>query len=94
MKRILRRDAREYYLTVQQPRLEVSPGEPFVIETEDAVNGLLRSEDDLPVPERYGSAYHPESARWAGLCSRRSARRHAGYRSQGHRRRQPGRSHH
>ncbi len=59
MKRILRRDAREYYLTVQQPRLEVSPGEPFVIETEDAVNGLLRSEDDLPVPERYGSAYHP-----------------------------------
>ena len=52
MQRIVRADAREYAFDAQRPpKLEVAPGEPFVIETEDAASGYLRSADGTPTPQ-------------------------------------------
>jgi amidase len=56
MKRIPRQDAYEYNLIIKEPKLEVRQGETFVVETEDSANGSIRREDQLPVPEVWGSA--------------------------------------
>jgi len=55
MRRVSREHASEYNMVIKEPRLVVRPGESFVVETEDALNGLIRSEDDLPVPEVLGT---------------------------------------
>lgn len=46
--RLSRQDAYEYEMTIREPKLTVRPGELFVVETEDAENGLIRSPGDLP----------------------------------------------
>lgn len=46
MKRVSRQDAWEYAWAVQDPRLVVEPGEPFVLETNDAFNGMITSTED------------------------------------------------
>ena len=55
MKRVSREHASEYNMVIKEPRLVVEPGESFVVETEDALNGLIRTEDDLPVHEVLGA---------------------------------------
>lgn len=55
--RLLREDACEYELVVKEPKLRVRPGETFIVETEDALNGLLRSEETLPVAEVFGERW-------------------------------------
>ena len=46
MKRIKRSDAMEYEFDHRHvPKLTVSQGESFVVETEDAGSGLIRSSD-------------------------------------------------
>lgn len=54
MKRIRREDSMEYDMVVKDPKLRVKPGEQFVVETEDALNGMIRREDQLPIPEVLG----------------------------------------
>lgn len=52
MKRIPREKAMAYELNKDAPpALRVKLGESFVVETEDAASGLLRSPDRLPIPE-------------------------------------------
>jgi len=48
VKRISREQAKEYEIVRKDPLLRVSVGEEFVIETEDADNGTIRTEYDLP----------------------------------------------
>ncbi len=57
MKRIARQDAHEYDVVIKDPKLTVAPGELFVVETEDALNGLIRREDQLPLPEVLGDRF-------------------------------------
>ena len=57
MQRIDRKDAYEYELVVQEPKLTVKQGEKFVCQTEDALNGLIRSEDQMPTPEVLGPRF-------------------------------------
>ena len=57
MRRILRRDAYEYEMVVKEPKLKVSLGETFVCETEDALNGMISREDQLPTPETLGPRF-------------------------------------
>ena len=52
MKRIARSKANKYEFDHRhEPAFSVKPGESFVVETEDACNGCLRSADVLPLPE-------------------------------------------
>lgn len=57
MQRITRENAYEYELVVQPPKIKVKAGEKFVVETEDALNGMIRSEDQLPTPEVLGPRF-------------------------------------
>lgn len=57
MKRISREDAHEYDMVVKDAKLVVEPGESFVLETDDALNGMIRREDQLPVPEVLGERF-------------------------------------
>ena len=51
MQRIVRDQAMEYEFDHRHaPKLRVSQGESFVVETEDALSGNIRSEDRLPTP--------------------------------------------
>ena len=45
-KRVRREDALSYEFAVREPQLLVAQGEPFVVETRDALNGLIRSAAD------------------------------------------------
>lgn len=56
-KRVARAQAYEYDMVEKEPKLVVEPGELFTVETEDALNGLIRSEDRLPVPEVLGPRF-------------------------------------
>ena len=50
MERILRKEAMKYEFNKDdEPALRVKEEESFVIETEDAFSGYLRSEDRLPI---------------------------------------------
>jgi acetamidase/formamidase len=55
MKRIGRPDAHAYEMVLGEPKLVVEPGERFVVETDDALNGVIRREDQLPVPDVLGA---------------------------------------
>jgi len=61
MKRILRKDAYNYFLDSSlDPLLEVVPKESFTVETEDANNGKMRSPEELPTFENIPEAFeHP-----------------------------------
>jgi amidase len=61
VKRLPRREPYEYEFVVTEPRLTVALGETFVVETEDAFNHLLQSEEQLPTPELLGQydQYNP-----------------------------------
>jgi acetamidase/formamidase len=56
-KRITREHALEYEMVVKEPALRVEPGETFVVETEDALNGDITREDQLPTPEVLGEKF-------------------------------------
>lgn len=49
--RVAREDAYRYEMLAGDPILRVRPGEPFVVETEDAFNGAISSGDRVPSPE-------------------------------------------
>lgn len=49
-KRLARKDAYEYEMVLKEPKLVVQPGETFVVETEDALNGLIQREDQRITP--------------------------------------------
>ncbi|HEX4806114.1 MAG TPA: acetamidase/formamidase family protein [Conexibacter sp.] len=51
----------EYDLVAREPKLVVKPGERFVVETEDALGGHLRSDDDLPTEASFGDALANEA---------------------------------
>jgi len=52
MKRIVRPKANKYEFDHRhEPEFSVKQGESFVVETEDACNGCIRSADVLPLPE-------------------------------------------
>ena len=49
MQRIAREDAMEYVFDGRKaPKISVAPGESFVVETEDAFSGAIRSIEDMP----------------------------------------------
>lgn len=56
-KRLARTQAYEYDMVEKEAKLAVRPGDAFTVETEDALNGLIRSEDRLPVPEVLGPRF-------------------------------------
>jgi acetamidase/formamidase len=61
MQRIARKDANVVeFSRFLKPALKVMCGESFVIETEDALCGRIRDENDLPVPEVFGSLFATE----------------------------------
>ena len=48
MKRIARKDAMEYVFDgKREPKITVTPGESFVVETEDAFSGTIRNVEDM-----------------------------------------------
>ncbi|MBE0477698.1 acetamidase/formamidase family protein [Candidatus Aerophobetes bacterium] len=52
MKTVSRKEKLNYVLSVDiPPVLRVAQGESFLVETEDNLGGLVRSEEDLPTPE-------------------------------------------
>lgn len=53
-KRLPRELGYEYDIVVKEPRLVVSLGELFEVETEDALNGMIRRSDQLPTLENLG----------------------------------------
>ncbi len=55
MKRIARADAYEYEMVAKEPLLTVQPGEAFVVETEDALNGSIQRDDQLVITENLGA---------------------------------------
>ena len=57
MQRIKREDAYEYEMVVKEPKLRVEPEERFVCETEDALNGMIRDENQLPTTEILGPKF-------------------------------------
>ncbi len=57
MQRIPREQAYEYELVIQDPKLRVKQGEKFVCETEDALNGMIRSEDQTDYAGILGSKF-------------------------------------
>ncbi|NLT06059.1 MAG: hypothetical protein GXY03_07085 [Solirubrobacterales bacterium] len=62
MQRLPRADAFEYDMAAREPKLTVAQGERFVLETEDAESGLIRSESDLPTPETLGERWAREES--------------------------------
>lgn len=46
MQRVLRQDANSYEFAVAEPQIRVAQGEPFVLETKDALAGGIRTTDD------------------------------------------------
>lgn len=54
---LARKDAYEYEMVPKEPKLVVQPGEIFVVETEDALNGLIQREDQLITPETLGAHF-------------------------------------
>lgn len=46
IKRVQRKDATSYEFAVAEPQLRVKQGESFVLETRDALDGRIRSQDD------------------------------------------------
>lgn len=54
VKRLSRDKAFEYDIVVKEPKLTVSLGETFIVETEDALNGTIRRADQLPTVENLG----------------------------------------
>lgn len=48
MQRLQRETGFEYDFSAREPRLVVAPGEQFVVETEDAMSGLIEREDQPP----------------------------------------------
>jgi acetamidase/formamidase len=54
-KRLTREHAYEYDVVEAEPKLVVQPGETFVVETEDALNGVITSEEQLPTREVLGA---------------------------------------
>ena len=54
MQHLPREQAYEYDIVVKEPKLAVSPGEVFSVDTEDALNGTIRREDQLPTTENLG----------------------------------------
>lgn len=56
-KRLSRVEADAFEMAVAEPKLRVQPGETFVVETEDAENGMIRKPEDLPVPELLGKRW-------------------------------------
>ena len=78
MKQIKRVDAYEYELVVQKPRLVVTAGETFVVETEDAMNGLIRDQGQLPGPDIYGERLRRGASSIHLLASLMSSRSQTG----------------
>lgn len=65
MQRIPREKAIHYVLNKEiPPVVTVEPGEPFIVETEDAFSGRIQSADDLPTSDnlRPFSQYEPKIA--------------------------------
>jgi amidase len=56
----LSRRGGEYDLVAREPKLVVMPGERFVVETEDALGGALRTEADLPTEAAFGERLERE----------------------------------
>ena len=54
MQRLAREDANEYEMVAKEPKLVVRQGESFVVETEDALNGVIRRDDQLITAETLG----------------------------------------
>lgn len=53
LQRVTRENAMKFLIGPgMEPVLTVDPGERFVLETEDALAGKIRSEDQLPIPEQ------------------------------------------
>lgn len=58
-KRVSRADAMKYLIGPgQEPVLTVDPNERFILETEDALAGKIRSDDRLPIPEHVPELAH------------------------------------
>jgi len=55
MQRLSRTDARAYDMVVHEAKLRIALSERFAVETEDAENGLIRTEADLPIYETLGA---------------------------------------
>lgn len=63
MKRIARADARHLEFNRKlKPALTVEPGEEFLVETEDALFNMIKTEDDLPVESLLGETFSVEPA--------------------------------
>ncbi len=58
--RLVRDRGGEHDLVAREPKLIVAPGERFVVETEDALGGALRSDEDLPTEASFGDALAEE----------------------------------
>jgi amidase len=54
--RVRRGTVAAYEMVESEPVLSVREGERFVLETEDALNGVLQAETDLPVPAVLGES--------------------------------------
>ena len=55
MQRIARKDAMNYeFNKALPPSIKVDEHEEFIVETEDALSGKVRSEKDLPIAETFG----------------------------------------
>lgn len=57
VQRLPRSAAHEFEMALTEPKLRVQPGERFVVETEDSELGIFRTDEDLPLPERFGSRW-------------------------------------
>ena len=57
MQRILRANSYEYEMVAKEPKLKVQLGEQFLCETEDALNGMITREDQLPTLEVLGPRF-------------------------------------
>lgn len=57
VKRISREDATSYEYAVKEPQLRVAQGEPFVMETRDALDGRIRKTTDLLNEETLGHIF-------------------------------------
>ncbi|UUY04514.1 acetamidase/formamidase family protein [Svornostia abyssi] len=56
MQRLTREGNTTYDLVAAEPRLVVDPGEEFVVETEDAMGGVITREDQPPDASSFGPA--------------------------------------
>ena len=57
MQRLARESALQYDMEPKDPALVVSPGERFVVETEDVFNGMIRREEQLITAEELGESF-------------------------------------